>query len=64
MKKLLMLLLVVLMTVVLSIPALAAADDLSGLTDTIVTSVNGLLSDKLSRKVTSNDINYDNAFKV
>ncbi len=64
MKKLLMLLLSILMTVVIPIPALAAADDLSGLTDTIVTSVNDLLSDKLSRKVTSNDINYDDAFKV
>jgi hypothetical protein len=64
MKKLLMLLLSVLMTVVLPIPTLAAADDLSGLTNTIVTSVNDLLSDKLSRKVTLNDINYDDAFKV
>lgn len=64
MKKRLMLILSVLMVATQTIPALAAYDDLSGLTDNIVASVNDLLSDKLSRKAASSDVNYNDAFKI
>lgn len=67
MKKLLILLILsLLMITTMPISAAMAAidDDLSGLTDTIVTSVNDLLNDKLNRKVTAKDVNYDGAFKV
>lgn len=39
-------------------------DDLSGLTEEIVTTSNDLFGDKLSREIVAGDINYNNAFKI
>lgn len=42
----------------------ASDDDLSGLSDEIITTANDLFSDKLTRKITLDDIDYHNAFKI
>jgi hypothetical protein len=64
MKKLLILLISILMIASLSVPAFAVSDDLSDLTDVIISTVNDLLDDSLSRAVTTSDLDYDKAFKI
>lgn len=39
-------------------------NDLSVLTEEIVTACNDLFSDKLSREITENDVDFNNAFKI
>lgn len=67
MKNLCAFLLSALLLIGTTIPVFAstdASDDLSGLTDEIVITANDLFADKLSRDVTSDDIDYQNAFKI
>lgn len=67
MRKLLTVILPVLTLLVMSTTALAAtdsSDDISNLTDEIITTTNDLLSDKLPNNITSANINYDNAYKI
>lgn len=64
MKKLIVLCLSFLMTVLISISVFATDNNLEELTDSIVTTVNDLLNEKLSREVTATDVDFDNAFKI
>lgn len=50
-----------------TIPVCAATDptdDLSALTEGIITISNDLFSDKLSREITADDVDFNNAFKI
>lgn len=66
MKKFFTLLTLVLLLITTSVcvSAADANDDLSGLTDEIIAASNDLFPDKLSRKITTEDIDYNNAFKI
>lgn len=67
MKKWFTFLTSIMLLICAAIPVSAATDpndDLSGLTEEIITTSNDLFSDKLSRDITADDIDFSNAFKI
>lgn len=64
MKKLITLLFSLLIMTSMSVSAYAADKDLTDMRDNVVITVNDLFSDKLSREITANDIDFENLYKI